>query len=764
MTQRVWTAVAVVLLLALLGGVLTLLLGDGAPRDSTRNQPAARNADDAADNPATNATSDNTGIAGNTPVAPPDPTPPADNAAPATDPPPGDPAPTPADEPRARHIFGRAVDGDGNPMADVEVLVLLSDRDNLPMPATPPGMTTGADGRFDFRIPVSGPRPAGLRLTHARGLSATHGLWTYMGMEIDTGDIPLGEPGSVMITVLGPDGVPADGATVELKLFGIELIAPDSGATEGGIARYSDLRPGTYSFFVTHPRWFAARAYNQCVVQSGEQYSAEVQLSEAHDVHLLVQNAAQLPIADAAVKVAGLDEPLRTGADGRVMVPAANTASIEVSAEGYDTMGVWQHRGATDPLAEIVVTLVAVSTISGRLVDADGNATGPLGANDRPRLELRISNRRVRPDEQWNLPERRFTLTNVAEGAYVLRLEFHDGTLPIELPVRVEAGHPTDLGDIRVGGNGSLVVRLVDGAGQPITDGYVSASVTGADGVARDGGGSADASGEFTLRGFRAGDVLGGMTAATRDRLNVGSLDGTPLTLSYGMSPLVIRLGAWPVVKGRVVDASGQPLAAAGLFCGPQEAGRKVSFNYAQTDADGRFGFEHLVPGDYKLVPTDVRNTDAPGLIMFSVKPGDVLDLKVAVESAMMRRGRVVDADGNPPSKPVRVIPGLHHPGNLPKPAPMTDSQGRFAVVSGGNLLTVAVTDGPVIMFTLPADQVDGIVLRLPWSQTAGTGTLRVQIISPHGELMRNLSTQLKLTLGVAPGVGGGRFLGPDHA
>ena len=51
------------------------------------------------------------------------------------------------------------------------------------------------------------------------------------------------------------------------------------------------------------------------------------------------------------------------------------------------------------------------------------------------------------------------------------------------------------------------------------------------------------------------------------------------------------------VVKGRVVDAEGRPVASVKVQCdGAHDA--------AVTDVDGRFRFEHVAPGRRRLRPT----------------------------------------------------------------------------------------------------------------------------------------------------------------
>jgi hypothetical protein len=139
-------------------------------------------------------------------------------------------------------------------------------------------------------------------------------------------------------------------------------------------------------------------------------------------------------------------------------------------------------------------------------------------------------------------------------------------------------------------------------------------------------------------------------------------------------------------LAGRVLDSQGKPLASAAvdLIRGPEYRFRKF------TDADGRFTFDQLAPGAYKLraappaagagiatyFPSSIEESGAERIMIRGTAEIDGFRLRTA--PVVHVRGVAVKEDGKPaPQAIVRLMP------MIPQPAHVVASVDSFFAVAG---------------------------------------------------------------------------------
>ncbi|MHC4853702.1 MAG: carboxypeptidase-like regulatory domain-containing protein, partial [Planctomycetota bacterium] len=172
--------------------------------------------------------------------------------------------------------------------------------------------------------------------------------------------------------------------------------------------------------------------------------------------------------------------------------------------------------------------------------------------------------------------------------------------------------------------------------------------------------------------------------------------------------------GVSATLRGVVRGATGQPLADAWVKVGSQETrlpGNAVTppVVHAATDAQGRFQFDALRPGEHTLRVFAAGHAPYRQQVQcHGIRPAE---LTIQLQRASTLRGRVLDEDGRPVSKTHVELRGVEWP--APSSA-RPDEQGRFEIggLPARQLQVLVFRDGTAAMSTTVELPVAGTAAR----------------------------------------------------
>ncbi len=372
--------------------------------------------------------------------------------------------------------------------------------------------------------------------------------------------------------------------------------------------------------------------------------------------------------------------------DGLVLLrhigPAFN--DVVVSAEGYASDGFVVKGVPAPETTRRTVRLRRESSLSGRVVDLGGHgvpdATVLLTAP--PTLRVGQKGREVVTDEDG-----RYTLAGLREGSWVLGVSA-DGFLPAEeREVGIAHSKARELDDLVLRRGGAITGTVLDEHGVAVVGFFVTATPGDPDHVQRVRA-RTDATGRFEMPGLEAGSWT--LTAASGCEAAVELLVGGEVDVTLHQRPP-------SSVRGRVVDAAGEPIAGAKVLLHDGSEPFRFDDNAIVTDALGAF---ELIGGAGEYVVearTDTGRTETPA---FMLEWGEQRLVDLAF-SALSLEGVVRDAMTGV------ALEGISVWTSGAGSARTTNAAGRFRfdglsageyTLSGGNADYVRGTVGPVVL------------------------------------------------------------------
>lgn len=501
----------------------------------------------------------------------------------------------------------------------------------------------------------------------------------------------------LVVAVQDADGAPVRGASVALR----GPLVAEQAVAEDGRAAFAAALPGAYAVWAT-AEGFAPSVVTARIPAAAEPVALVIRLDRGRPVSGRVVDEAGLPLAAAKVVpvLPGVGSPpgqapAITGDDGRFALAAVPTQAVRLSASlpGYADAGA----PLPDGDDEVQIVLTRGATVEGRVLDEGGAPVA--GALVRAALVGALEEAR-----QWQT-------TSDERGDYALE------GLPLAR-LEVVALHPvgaSEPGEVDAARGGThaldLVLpiagyirgRVVDGEGEPVPHVRVVAhpELRGRGGslaaqrIRGELSATTDAEGRFALEGLRPGGyVLRPLPAGASEQTSILRA-GT--RTSTGRDDVEVRLLAGGTIRGRLVDARGEPVAGYGLRV-------DIAAVVPQADAEGRFEVEDVAPGLHTLTLLG-EGFASLHVDDVQVASGAVTDLG-DLEAPAGRRieGVVLDADLRPVAG-ARVVAGtqllgssdaLGEPmglgGELGSTKARTDAEGRFALegLDAGTLVVAA--------------------------------------------------------------------------
>ncbi|MEM8883356.1 MAG: sigma-70 family RNA polymerase sigma factor [Planctomycetota bacterium] len=370
------------------------------------------------------------------------------------------------------------------------------------------------------------------------------------------------------------------------------------------------------------------------------------------------------PVAHArVVRPGGHDYERYTDQDGRFSmyplpaVKPGGKTSFYVTRPGYARLEF----ESAEP--EPTLTLRPVGTIVGRLVDPDGNPI--VGA-------------RIGANRQYVFSESdgRFRVW-LPSGGFHLRIQ-RDGFRLHGQSVR-GGDSDQDLGDLELRPRAPARLRgtVVDPTGRPLAGVVVEAQLKTSAVFDGDHQERTDHRGRFEFPSLSEGEV----TVEIRPE-GFAPYRKAGIALR-GEIDVVIELRSALRISGTVVHAAGEIAKGATVELLP-DAGGAARRHTTRADDTGRFAFESLADGRYRVVAAIVHEETARSFALATAEAGEEgVRLRLAPPARLS--GRLLDVDGSPMTG-VRVEGYVEHAAfkgtsfGAPEAGGETDAQGRFRI------------------------------------------------------------------------------------
>ena len=483
---------------------------------------------------------------------------------------------------------------------------------------------TGAEGAFSL-----GPVPATDRAivsTFLEGYLGAHEVVEDLGSVRESSSeviLSLDSPRRLTGVVLD-DGGPAAGVKVSLAgedSDGIPEVTTDS----AGRFTFEHIHPGDLTVHAS--RLFEVGQEAVTVPADRDPGPVTVDLEPVGVVRGVIRDDGGRPVPDASVFLTG-HEVAHTKEDGRFeLTEAGPQERLIVRAEGFMPVDE-EIKVPAGTALEREISLQRTLVVRGKVVDEGGQpvhlanlvirddttADGNQASTDKDgafELETASAHTQVEVEAQGYVPVRRAMAADTQE-----RVVLHRG--------------------------GSLLVRLEDTEGHPVTDATLIAAPLRGSAERRTVGAHATtgSKNEFLLEGLTAGDYRLQIRADSEEMRVVRS-DG------HSRQELAVRLPAPGHISGVVVTPAGAPLPECYVRATEVLDGdKKRGGSSARTDEHGEFRLSARRGGRYTLFAMKDNRPPATGV----VATVDGAPVKIILSNPAKVHGRVLYPDGAPAS------------------------------------------------------------------------------------------------------------------
>lgn len=411
---------------------------------------------------------------------------------------------------------------------------------------------------------------------------------------------------------------------------------------------------------------------------------------------------------------------VRSDAEGRYRLPVREVrGELGVAAPGFlpfsrrfTTRSKLEDHGLANPLPD--VPLRAAVLTFGHVADLDG---APVAGAEVRILPGDAASRGIKTKLLATLRTNdagRFDPGPLAVGVYDLEARGEGyaslAARGIEVP-RQDASHgPLDLGTLVLAPGLALEGRVVDSEGRPVPDAEVHygtggrlypAAVKGAGKLAH-----TDPEGRFVLRDLGPGEQLALVVAKK------GYLDLILARVEVAeREAFEVVLERAATVRGKVVDADGEPIAGAQIQLVPEGGGgmrMEGPSSEAVSDAEGLFALDGVAPGRVGLQAwaEGFQRWWRNGIEVPAV--AGLEDIEIFLDEGFEVFGTVFDAEG----RPLPRAPVIAHRPSSPRPmaSAATDEEGHYRLrgLGQGPYSVMATFEHQKVRDTLEIGQGDG--------------------------------------------------------